>query len=129
MLYICVKQNNIGMKLTDELKALDKGDSKVFRLESFSKAQTIRALVYRINKSNPVKYNLYTRIAGRELTVINGDDEKLTDMLRDIKPGESEFFDNGLYNKIHSISSHINEKDGSEIQVKKVVQVTNNNGI
>lgn len=117
------------MKLTDQLKSIQKGDTLVFKLDTFSKAQTLRALVYRINKSDPEAYSLYTRIVGRELYVINGDDEKLTDMIRSIKPGESEFFDNGLYNKIHSISSHINEKDGSEIQVKKVVQVTNNNGI
>lgn len=122
------KQNTQSMAksktITSQLKEIPEGKSLKISVGSRSEALSIRTLCGIVNK-NRINSRLTTVISGSIITVTNKQVESRTDKLRSIKPGDFMIFENDNYDAIHSTSSYLNKTEGTNLKVKKVIQVKN----
>lgn len=110
--------------ITSQLKEIPEGKSLEISVSSRSEALSIRTLCGIVNK-NRINSRLTTVISGSIITVTNKQVESRTNKLRSIKPGDSMIFENDNYDAIHSTSSYLNKTEGTNLKVKKVIQVKN----
>ena len=111
------------MKLTDTLRSIEAGTTKIIKFDSFAKVQTIRTILYRLAKNNPKDYNFFTRTLGKEIHITNSTTKSMSKTLRGLKKDRKFLYPIELYDHLHSTIHEIEKRGKNEFEVKKVTQV------